>query len=172
VDNIRINFGIVRGLDYYSGTVFEAFDSSSDVGALVGGGRYDNLPKVFGRDDLGATGVAGGVERIVISLENQGLTTTESKVLISVLFVNDEMLRPAINIASRLRQMGLATDVDLVGRQLKKQMENASNSKYAVIVAPKEYSSNQVILKNMDDGQENLIPVDSLFTNTKTLFSL
>jgi histidyl-tRNA synthetase len=68
--------------------------------------------------------------------------------------------------------MGLATDVDLVGRQLKKQMENASNSKYAVIVAPKEYSSNQVILKNMDDGQENLIPVDSLFTNTKTLFSL
>ncbi|MDG7050672.1 MAG: ATP phosphoribosyltransferase regulatory subunit, partial [Nitrososphaerota archaeon] len=63
VTNIRINFGIVRGLDYYSGVVFEAFDASSEVGALVGGGRYDSLPKAFGRDDIGATGVAGGVER-------------------------------------------------------------------------------------------------------------
>ncbi len=61
VKNIKINFGIVRGLDYYSGMVFEAFDTSSDIGALVGGGRYDTLPKAFGRDDLGATGVAGGV---------------------------------------------------------------------------------------------------------------
>ena len=61
IDNIRINFGIVRGLDYYTGIVFEAFDTTSDLGALVGGGRYDSLPKVFGRDDLGATGVAGGV---------------------------------------------------------------------------------------------------------------
>jgi len=57
VDNIRINFGIVRGLDYYTGIVFEAFDSTSDLGALVGGGRYDSLPNAFGRDDLGATGV-------------------------------------------------------------------------------------------------------------------
>ncbi|HLA22754.1 MAG TPA: HisS family protein, partial [Nitrosopumilaceae archaeon] len=73
VDNIRINFGIVRGLDYYSGIVFEAFDSKSDLGALVGGGRYDTLTKAFGRDDLGATGVAGGVERIIFSLEAQGI---------------------------------------------------------------------------------------------------
>src|SRR5207245_2751373 len=73
VENIRINFGIVRGLDYYSGIVFEAFDSTSDLGALVGGGRYDNLTKAFGREDLGATGVAGGVERIVYSLEKQGI---------------------------------------------------------------------------------------------------
>lgn len=172
VNNIRINFGIVRGLDYYSGVVFEAFDSSSDIGALVGGGRYDSLPKTFGRDDLGATGVAGGVERIILSLESQGLITHQSDVLISVLFVNDEMLKPAINIASKLRQMGLATDVDLVGRQFKKQMENASNSKYAVIVAPKEYSANQVLIKNMGDGKEVLVPVDSLFSDTKSLFSL
>src|SRR5438445_10573460 len=73
VENIRINFGIVRGLDYYSGIVFEVFDSSSDLGALVGGGRYDNLTKAFGREDLGATGVAGGVERIIYSLEKQGI---------------------------------------------------------------------------------------------------
>ena len=68
VNNIQIDFGIVRGLDYYSGVVFEAFDKTFDIGALVGGGRYDNLPSVFGRDDLGATGVAGGVERIMLAL--------------------------------------------------------------------------------------------------------
>ena len=66
MDNIRINFGVVRGLDYYTGIVFEAFDSTSDLGALVGGGRYDSLPNAFGRDDLGAAGVAGGVERIIL----------------------------------------------------------------------------------------------------------
>ena len=54
VDNIRINFSIVRGLDYYSGIIFEAYDSTSDLGALVGGGRYDSLPNIFGRNDLGA----------------------------------------------------------------------------------------------------------------------
>jgi histidyl-tRNA synthetase len=172
VENIRVNFGIVRGLDYYSGVVFEAFDGSSDVGALVGGGRYDSLPKAFGRDDIGATGVAGGVERIALSLESQGLARADAGALVSVLFVNEEMSRPAINIASKLRQMGLAVDIDLVGRQFKKQMENASASKYAVIVAPKEYSANQVLVKNMSDGKETAVSVDSLFSDAKSIFSL
>lgn len=172
VENIRVNFGIVRGLDYYSGVVFEAFDGSSDVGALVGGGRYDSLPKAFGRDDIGATGVAGGVERIILSLESQGLAKADTNALVSVLFVNEEMSRPAINIASKLRQMGLAVDIDLVGRQFKKQMENASASKYTVIVAPKEYSANQVLIKNMADGKETAVSVDSLFSDAKSIFSL
>ncbi|HET8720305.1 MAG TPA: ATP phosphoribosyltransferase regulatory subunit, partial [Candidatus Nitrosotenuis sp.] len=172
VDNIRINFGIVRGLDYYSGIVFEAFDSSSDVGALVGGGRYDNLPKAFGRDDLGATGVAGGVERIILSLEGQGLEIKNPIPEISVLFVNEEMQTPAINIASKLRDLDMRVEVDLVGRQFRKQMENASNSKFAVIVAPKEFSSNQVVLKNMIDGTETVITTEKLFSEYKTLFNL
>jgi histidyl-tRNA synthetase len=172
VENIRVNFGIVRGLDYYSGVVFEAFDSSSDVGALVGGGRYDSLPKAFGRDDLGATGVAGGVERIILSLESQGLQNMNSNPQISVLFINEEMLKPAVNIASKLRNMGIHTEIDLVGRPFKKQMENASNSKFVVIVAPKEYSTNQVVVKNMSDGKEILVLIDSLFSDAKSLFNL
>jgi histidyl-tRNA synthetase len=172
VENIRVNFGVVRGLDYYSGVVFEAFDSSSDVGALVGGGRYDSLPKAFGRDDLGATGVAGGIERIIMSLENQGLKDIDTNPQVSVLFVNEEMLKAAVNIASKLREMGVETDIDLVGRPLKKQMENASNSKFVVIVAPKEFSSNLVIVKNMIDGKEQQIPINSLFSNVKSLLNL
>ena len=172
VSNIRINFGIVRGLDYYSGMVFEAFDSSTSFGALVGGGRYDSLPKAFGREDIGATGVAGGVERIILSLEAQGLQTIESTVPISVLFVNEEMARPAMNIASKLREKGLAIEIDLLGRAFKKQMENASNSKFAVIVAPKEYSQNQVIIKNMSDGKETITQIESLLSDAKSLFTL
>jgi len=82
------------------------------------------------------------------------------------------MLKPAISIASKLRQMGLEVDIDLVGRQFKKQMENASASKYSVIVAPKEYSANQVLIKNMIDGKETTISVDSLLSEAKSLFSL
>ena len=172
VTNIRINFGIVRGLDYYSGVVFEAFDSSASFGALVGGGRYDSLPKAFGRDDIGATGVAGGVERIILSLEAQDLQTAQSTIPISVLFINDEMAKHAINIASKLRDKGLAVEIDLVGRPFKKQMENASNSKFAVIVAPKEYAIGQVIIKNMSDGKETITATESLFFKTDSLFTL
>lgn len=171
VENVRINFGIVRGLDYYSGVVFEAFDTTSDYGALVGGGRYDSLPKAFGRDDLGATGVAGGVERIILSLEKQGMKKTDSAPDVSVLFVNEEMLAPAVNIASQLRQMGIATDIDLVGRPFKKQIENASASRFAVIVAPKEYSEKQVVVKNMSDGKETIQTIDFLLSNAKSIFS-
>ncbi|MEK6966319.1 MAG: ATP phosphoribosyltransferase regulatory subunit, partial [Thermoproteota archaeon] len=84
VKNIRINFGIVRGLDYYSGMVFEVFDEKSDLGALAGGGRYDSLAKAFGREDLGATGVAGGVERIILTMEEQGIAKLEQSKSISV----------------------------------------------------------------------------------------
>ena len=73
VSNVRINFGIVRGLDYYSGIVFEVFDKNSKLGALAGGGRYDTLTKAFKRDDIGATGVAGGVERIILIMEEQNI---------------------------------------------------------------------------------------------------
>jgi len=153
-DYIRINFGIVRGLDYYSGIVFEAFDTTSDLGALVGGGRYDNLPNAFGRNDLGATGVAGGVERIILRLDEQGISCTPSSTTISVLYVNDELKSHAINCASKLRQLGISVSIDLTAKPLKKQMEMSSNSKFCVIFAPKEFSEKQVVLRNMTDRTE------------------
>src|SRR3989338_3341413 len=160
VKNIRINFGIVRGLDYYSGMVFEVFDEKSDLGALAGGGRYDSLAKTFGREDLGATGVAGGVERIILTMEEQGIAKLEQSKSISVLYVNDEMQKHAASLASKLRQKGIPVEIDLSGRSLKKQMESASESKFAVIVAPKECSSKSLILRNMEDGKEKQITVD------------
>jgi histidyl-tRNA synthetase len=162
VTNIRINFGIVRGLDYYSGTVFEVFDTKSKLGALAGGGRYDSLTKAFGRDDIGATGVAGGVERIILTMEEQGITSSAKPERVSVLYVNEEMQPHAMRIASSLRQAGVPTDIDLVGRPLKKQMDNASDSSYSVIVGPKELEEKNIVLRNMKDGKEQVIPIENL----------
>ena len=167
VENVRINFGIVRGLDYYSGIVFEVFEHN-DVGALVGGGRYDTLTKAFGRNDLGATGAAGGVERIVLLLEKQKVSTQTKNDRVSIVFINDDMKKIAINLASQLRLKSIPIDVDLMGKSLKKQMEIASNSKYVIIVAPKEYADNSVIIRNMRDGSEKQVKIDSMLNDLKS----
>jgi len=172
VDNIRINFGIVRGLDYYTGIVFEAFDSTSDLGALVGGGRYDSLPNAFGRDDLGATGVAGGIERIILRLDDQGISSIPPADTISVLYVNDELKSDAINCVSKLRKLGISTNIDLTAKSLKKQMEMSANSKFCVIFAPKEFSEKQVVLRNMVDRTEKQISLDDLVTSPKDVLNL
>ena len=172
IDNIRINFGIVRGLDYYSGIVFEAFDTTSDLGALVGGGRYDSLPKVLGRDDLGATGVAGGVERIILRLDEQGISCIPTNDTISVLYVNDELKSDAINCVSKLRKLGISVNIDLTAKSLKKQMEISSGSKFSIIFAPKEFAEKNVVLRNMIDKTEKQISLDELITDTKSVLNL
>ena len=172
IGNIRINFGIVRGLDYYSGIVFEAFDTTSDLGALVGGGRYDNLPNAFGRNDLGATGVAGGVERIILRLDEQGISCTPSSTTTSVLYVNDELKPHAIDCASKLRKLGVIVNIDLTTKSLKKQMENSSGSKFSIIFAPKEFAEKNVVLRNMVDRTEKQISLDELVTNPKDILNL
>lgn len=172
VNNIRINFGIVRGLDYYSGIVFEVFETDFGTGALVGGGRYDTLTRAFGRNDLGATGAAGGVERIALLLEKQQISMRNLESRISVVFVNSDMQKIAIGIASKLRLKGIPTDVDLSGKSLKKQMEIASASKRVIIVAPKEYADNYVIIRNMEDGSERQIQLDVMLNDVKSNLQL
>jgi histidyl-tRNA synthetase len=173
IDNIRINFGIVRGLDYYSGIVFEAYDTTSDLGALVGGGRYDSLPNAFGRDDLGATGVAGGVERIILRLDaSPGKQYSSVYSGVSVLYVNDELKPHAINCASKLRKLGIPTNIDLTAKSLKKQMEISSSSKFSIIFAPKEFAEKNVVLRNMIDRTEKQISLDELIIDPKGILNL
>ncbi|MCE9651463.1 MAG: histidine--tRNA ligase [Nitrosarchaeum sp.] len=162
VVNIRINFGIVRGLDYYSGMVFEVFDKNSTLGALAGGGRYDSLTKAFGREDIGATGVAGGVERIILTMQDQGIIPEIRQTRISVLYINEEMQKVAMSITSLLRLNNIPTNIDLSGKNLKKQIEQASESKYCIIVAPKELEQSKVVLRNMQDGSESQIEIEKL----------
>ena len=172
IDNIRINFGIVRGLDYYSGIVFEAYDTTSDLGALVGGGRYDSLPNTFGRNDFGATGVAGGVERIILCLDAQNISYTQSHYTVSVLYSNEELKLEAVRTASKLRSLGIPTNIDLNGKSLKKQMEISSSSKFSIIFAPQEFSEKQIVLRNMVDRTEKRVSLEELITNPKDILNL
>ena len=172
VKNIRINFGIVRGLDYYSGIVFEVFDTTyREIGALAGGGRYDTLPALFGRNDLGATGVAGGIDRIRLALENQKSEFGTSRQRISVLYVNGEMRNTAITLASELRDEGYCIDIDLNDKPLKKQMEQSIDSKFTIIVAPREIDSGMYILRNMTERTEKQFRKDDLFAELEKINS-
>ncbi|MCE2505645.1 MAG: histidine--tRNA ligase [Nitrosopumilaceae archaeon] len=172
VSNVRINFGIVRGLDYYSGMVFEVFDKNSKLGALAGGGRYDTLTKAFGRDDLGATGVAGGVERIILTMQEQKIIPEVLQNRVAVVYINEEMQKVAHSITSLLRLNNIPADIDLAGRNLKKQMDNAGNAIYSIIVGPQELENGNVVLHDMRDGKEGTISLEKLTEDPNSVLSL
>ena len=172
VSNVRINFGIVRGLDYYSGMVFEVFDKHSTLGALAGGGRYDSLTKAFGREDIGATGVAGGVERIILTMQEQGIIPELKQNRVAVVYINEEMQKVAMSIASLLRLNNIPADIDLAGRNLKKQMDASSAARFAIIVGPQELEQGNVVLRDMKDGKEGTIELEKLTEDPSSVLSL
>jgi histidyl-tRNA synthetase len=164
VDNVRVNLGIVRGLDYYSGVVFEAFDPFIELGALVGGGRYDRLTHAFGRQDIGATGAAGGVERIMIALKNKGILKSIPKQMVYVAYTSSIIRASALDIVSILRNSGINTDYSLNERVLRKQLDDAASKDavLTVIVAPEEIEKGQVTVRSMSDGTESKKKVNEL----------
>lgn len=172
VKNAKINFGIVRGLDYYSGVVFEVFCTSSQLGALAGGGRYDSLTKTFGREEIGAAGMAGGVERTILCMDEQNITHASKTRTVSILYTNEQMQRHAIKLASQLRAKDIPVAIDLVARQLKKQMEAAADSEFTIIVGPKELEQNQVVLRNMQNRTESALDIDDLMSSPAKYLSL
>ncbi|MGD8708056.1 MAG: histidine--tRNA ligase [Nitrosopumilaceae archaeon] len=172
VSNVRINFGIVRGLDYYSGTVFEVFDKNSTLGALAGGGRYDSLTKAFGREDIGATGVAGGVERIILTMQEQKIISDAIQPRVSILYINEEMQKVAMSIASLLRLANIPTNVDISGKQFKKQIDQAANSRFCVIVGPKELEQGKVVVRDMKSGDESQIDIETITEDPVSVLNL
>ena len=155
VRNASIDFGVVRGLDYYTGMVFEAFGGPVD-GALAGGGRYDLLPGAFGRDEMGAAGVAGGVERTMLAMDPSG--TPPGPLPVPVIYAKEAVFGRAAALASAIRGAGIPVRLDLAGRPLRKQMNQARTARIAVIVAPKEMDDGMVIIRDMSDGSQRTIP--------------
>lgn len=154
VRNVRINLGIVRGLDYYSGTVFEIFDPTSTVGALAGGGRFDILTAAFDRSDLGAIGVAGGVERLLNVLSQHGLLKVKSKPLVFVAS-EDSDKKFVLRMVSELRSAGIPADYDSRARTLRKQMDYGSSIGATILVrAAQKGNENDITVKNLVSGRE------------------
>lgn len=154
VKNVQLNLGVVRGLDYYSGLVFEVFDPSTAIGALVGGGRYDKLTEIFGRKDIGTTGAAGGVERILSAMRNHNLMKLKSKPLIYVVYSSENVKNYAIRIVSDLRTSGYTTDYDFQGRRIDKQINEAiSRRASAIVVVDQDEIKNQIVTIRNSKGE-------------------
>jgi histidyl-tRNA synthetase len=163
VKNVQLNFGTVRGLDYYSGLVFEIFDPSTNIGALAGGGRYDKLPEIFGRNDIGATGAAGGVERIMAAMETHKLLNVKPKSLICVVYSSEQVKNYAIRLASNLRSCGYKVDYALQAKSAKRQINDAiSRNAAVVIVFEQEEMNRQLVTVRNDKGIESKIRIENL----------
>ncbi len=162
--DVEYNLSIVRGLDYYTGIVFEVVDRvHPDLGSLCGGGRYDVLPKLFGRPDLPATGAAGGVERIALSMGSKsGLADVEPSVYVA--FTEAGLAERALATVSSLRTAGVRSEVGPRGKSLGKQMEDASarGFSWVVIVGKKELEAGQLLLRDMRSREEERVPIDGL----------
>ena len=159
VSSKEINLGIVRGLDYYSGVVFEVFDHDIGNDALAGGGRYDRLTKAFGREDIGATGMAGGVERTISAMDARNIEWKNNTRYVSVMYMRSDLEKEAMRIASQLRRAGIRADVDLAGRAFKKQLKASSDSTYAVIIAPTEFENDQIPQRPLQSNSQ--VPLQS-----------
>ncbi|MEM2122072.1 MAG: histidine--tRNA ligase [Candidatus Bathyarchaeia archaeon] len=166
LDRCILDMSIVRGIDYYDGIVFEAYDKGGEeVGAILGGGRYDCLGELYGKRKLPATGVAGGIERMLISLRREKLipggTSQNPKVFVAA--VNDEVRGETVTLASKIRRE-IPCEIDLKNRGLRRQLEYAEaiGALYTVIVAPKELSEGIVKIRDMERRMEDDVPVSSM----------
>jgi histidyl-tRNA synthetase len=166
IDKCIFDMSVVRGIGYYDGIVFEAYDKGGeDIGSIFGGGRYDKLCGIYGKRNMPATGVAGGIERLMISLERASLFPSFSKVpAVFIVAVNDEVREKSWELAQQLRRAGISVDFDLKRRSLKKQLEYVDSLRipYAIIVGPKELGRGAVKLRDMIKREEVEVKLEEI----------
>ena len=163
-----INDKIVRGLDYYTDTVFEFTTNKLGAqGTVLAGGRYDGLFKVMGDKDIPAVGFAGGVDRLMALCEENYVDAT--KWFVNVLLLDSQYAPYGLQVASILRQENIPTILEEsrdVGKSIKKALEN--KAKFIVFIGENEVSKNIVKLKNLDTRAEQEVPVDQLVMVVKS----
>ena len=154
-DRFRLDVTLARGLDYYTGAVFEIVVDEPKIGALGGGGRYDDLIGLFSGRDLPTVGAAFGVERIIDVMMESGMITpqaTPSRVLITVFDSTSESVRDSTELATELRVQGIACEVYLnTGDKLGKQFGYADRLgiPFALVIGPDERASDTLTVKNL-----------------------
>ena len=159
----EVDSRIVRGLDYYTKTVFEIIMQSNGTGlALCGGGRYDGLVKQLGGPETHAVGFGIGTERIIMELKNRGIngpevTTTD----VFVANLTEDMALPAYTLTEQLRDLGVKADMEHTGRKLKGQFKFAdkTGARFVVIMGGEEYERGNIKLRDMQTKEEKEIPL-------------
>jgi histidyl-tRNA synthetase len=161
-DRIAFTPLLVRGLDYYTGVIFE-FTADGVPGSIASGGRYDHLIEALGGPDVPACGVSLGVERIMLMVE-EGLAGAAS-LDVAVTVLDEETSPDLADVAGQLRRAGLRTEVYLGGsRKLARQLKWAADrsARYAVIYGPHEHQAGLAIVRDMDSGEQHQVPVPEL----------
>ena len=167
--DFKINPKIVRGLDYYTKTVFEFV--SSDIGAqstVCGGGRYDGLIEQLGGKPTPALGFAMGLERIIMVMENQNCDFLQPRTCdLYIVPMDEQAVEKAMTITKKLREYGYWVEYDVVGRTLKAQMKYADkiNASFTLVLGENELVSNKAKVKNMNTGEQLELDLDDKFAD-------
>ena len=153
---------MVRGLDYYTGTIFEVVHP--DLGsqdAIAAGGRYDNLTKQMSGPDVGATGYAVGIERLLLILEDEEKSLRSQCVL--VIPMDESIYEKAFEITTKLRIKGIPSDIDLSRRSFKAQMRKANREEREniIILGDEEIKTKKILVKNMATGEQETLSLDA-----------
>jgi histidyl-tRNA synthetase len=163
---IELDLTLARGLNYYTGAIFEVKATDVEIGSITGGGRYDNLTGVFGMEGVSGVGISFGADRIYDVLNQLELypeTSIENTKILFVSFGQNELLYclPWLNV---LRAKGINTEIYPESAKMKKQMSYADNKRipYVAIVGETEMNEGKVMLKNMKSGEQQLCTLDEL----------
>jgi histidyl-tRNA synthetase len=158
-----LNPRLVRGLDYYTKTAFEIqYPLLGAQSAVCGGGRYDGLIEECGGPSTPGIGFAIGLERVLLAMEKQQLVPpAQDEVPVWVIPMGAEAVLPAFRLLNQLRDQGIRADMDHGGRSMKSQMKQANRvgAKFVAIFGETEIQTNQVTLKNMTTGEQQVMPV-------------
>lgn len=167
----NIDKNIVRGLDYYTKTVFEFVSKNVGTqGTICGGGRYDGLMETCGGPSVPGIGFAMGIERLLMEMESQRISFGETEgVEIYIASIGEKAGRYAESLVYKLRENGIRTERDLMERSLKAQMKYANKleAKYVIVLGDEEVESGKAILKDMKNGEQKDISLDSIVDRMK-----
>ncbi len=169
VEDPEIDLGVVRGLDYYTGIVFEA--EAPALGAekqICGGGSY-TLSELFGGEKVFSTGFAVGFDRILLAAEKEGQTYEKEGVDAYVVPVSDDVRLESAKIVTMLRREGLRADIDIMGRKMAKAMKYASliGARNAIIIGAKELETCSVTVRDMASGEQKIVKIEDLVEELK-----
>ncbi|MBQ6764068.1 MAG: histidine--tRNA ligase [Paludibacteraceae bacterium] len=164
--SIELDLCLARGLNYYTGAIFEVKALDAQIGSITGGGRYDNLTGIFGLPNVSGVGISFGADRIYDVLTELNLFPQELQSSTRVLFATfgQDELRYALRWAKELRANGIAVEVYPEPAKMKKQMgyANDKNIPFVAIVGGDEMAQNKVMLKNMTSGEQQLVSLDEI----------
>ena len=165
-NEIQLDLTLARGLNYYTGAIFEVKALDTPMGSITGGGRYDNLTGLFGMPGLSGVGISFGADRIYDVLNALDLYPKETLNTTQLLFINfgDAETAYCLPILAKARQNGIRTEIFPDAAKMKKQMSyaNAKHIPYVALTGENEIKEGKVTLKNMETGEQQLVTPDEL----------